>query len=131
MGALAGENPIGTSQVEAETHRLKETWKKDGDRTASQAPIATVCRPENPDDAEALLRALLTREQLTALDRIEHVTLAEVVRVCRGSRSLADAGRTLYNVSGDGKNPSDRLRKFLKRHHLDFHALSQGTGYTC
>ena len=131
MAALAGENPIGTSQVEAETHRLKETWKKDGDRTASQAPIATVCRPENPDDAEALLRALLTREQLTALDRIEHVTLAEVVRVCRGSRSLADAGRTLYNVSGDGKNPSDRLRKFLKRHHLDFHALSQGTGYTC
>lgn len=131
MAALAGENPIGTSQVEIEIKRLTAAWKTDENGAAHQADMPTVRPQEVSDTAETLLRTFLEEEQMAALDRVERVTLAEVVRVCRGSRSLADAGRTLFNVSGVGKNPSDRLRKFLKRHHLDFHALRKGTRDTC
>jgi transcriptional regulatory protein RtcR len=46
------------------------------------------------------------------------VQLADVVRVCRGSRSLSEAGRALYDVSRLQKrmpNDADRLRKYLAR----------------
>jgi transcriptional regulatory protein RtcR len=127
MATLAGENPIGTTQVEEEIKRLREAWTHDesGDSAGIQRPLPAARPTVTPDTAEALLRPLLNEERLAALDRIEEITLAEVVRVCRRSRSLADAGRTLYNVSGKGKNPSDRLRKYLQRHQLDFHALRE------
>ena len=128
MAALAGENPIGTSQVEVEITRLKEAWQTDGDGAEYQADMPTVCPPEFSDAAETLLHSSLKEEQMAVLDRIERVTLAEVVRVCRRSRSIADAGRTLYNVSGKEKNPSDRLSKFLKRHQLNFYTLIKKPG---
>jgi len=50
------------------------------------------------------------------------VQLAEVVRVCRASRTLSEAGRTLFAASRARKgstNDADRLRKYLKRFGLD------------
>jgi transcriptional regulatory protein RtcR len=54
------------------------------------------------------------------------VQLAEVVRVCRKSRSLSDAGRKLFYVSRTRKaspNDADRLRKYLARFGLEWDRL--------
>ena len=66
-----------------------------------------------PDES---LRALLGEERWEQLDRFDRVQLADVVRVCQESSSLAAAGRELFAASRIRKrtaNDSDRLRKYL------------------
>ncbi|MCK9621230.1 MAG: hypothetical protein M0R47_11920 [Methylobacter sp.] len=49
--------------------------------------------------------------------------LAEVLRVCRASRSLAEAGRVLFNHSRTQKacaNDSHRLKQYLQKLGLEF-----------
>jgi transcriptional regulatory protein RtcR len=61
------------------------------------------------------------------IDRFDRVQLAEVVRVCRASRSLSEAGRKLFDVSRMKKetaNDADRLRKYLARFGLDWSRVS-------
>ena len=63
------------------------------------------------------------------LDRFDRVQLADVVRVCRESRSLSEAGRTLFAASRarrTSKNDADRVRKYLARFALDFETLKPG-----
>ena len=60
------------------------------------------------------------------LDRFDRVQLAEVLRVCRASRSLSEAGRTLFAMSRLARkqaNDADRLQKYLARFGLDWDAL--------
>jgi transcriptional regulatory protein RtcR len=48
------------------------------------------------------------------------------VQVCRESKSLSDAGRTLFAVSRTAKrqpNDADRLKKYLARFGLTWDAL--------
>ena len=57
---------------------------------------------------------------------LRRVQLAEVVRVCRASRTLSDAGRRLFAASRTRKaapNDADRLRKYLARFGLEWSAL--------
>jgi transcriptional regulatory protein RtcR len=57
------------------------------------------------------------------LDRFDRVQLAEVIAVCRASRSLSDAGRALFAVSRQARrhaNDADRLQKYLARFGLDW-----------
>jgi transcriptional regulatory protein RtcR len=59
-------------------------------------------------------------EQLDLFDRVQ---LAEVIRVCRRSRTLSDAGRALFAVSRlqrKSANDADRLQKYLARFDLDW-----------
>jgi transcriptional regulatory protein RtcR len=80
-------------------------------------------REPPPDD-------LVTRvlgDDAQALDRFDRVQLADVLRVCAESRSLADAGRTLFAASRQRRtsvNDGDRLRKYLARFGLDFDRVS-------
>ena len=60
------------------------------------------------------------------LDRFDRVQLAEVLRVCRASRSLSEAGRTLFarsRLARKQANDADRLQKYLARFGLDWDAL--------
>ena len=60
---------------------------------------------------------------LTEIDAFDRVQLEEVVRVCRKSKSLSDAGRKLFAVSRQAKaqpNDADRLRKYLARFRLSW-----------
>lgn len=60
------------------------------------------------------------------LDRFDVVQLEEVLRVCRRSPSLSEAGRTLFAESRKGRtstNDADRLRKYLARFELSFAEL--------
>jgi transcriptional regulatory protein RtcR len=99
MATLAPSGRIDLTTAEDEIAHLRELW-----RASSE-----------PDSLFGL-----------QLDRFEQVQLAEVVAVCRTSRSLSEAGRTLFAVSRAQKgsvNDADRLRKYLARFGLDFEGV--------
>ncbi|MEM7353326.1 MAG: RNA repair transcriptional activator RtcR [Acidobacteriota bacterium] len=101
MATLAPGGRINTAVVEQEIGRLRTAWQ------ASEI-----------DQDDELLTGLLGAERLAELDRFDRVQLAEVVRVCRRSRYLAEAGRALFAASRLKKkqaNDADRLRKYLVR----------------
>jgi transcriptional regulatory protein RtcR len=107
MATLAPGARITEEVVLEELRRLRSDW-----RGAEPS--------EAPTDA---LFDVLTPEQIEDLDRFDRVQLADVVSVCRSSRSLSDAGRKLFSVSRSKKkssNDADRLRKYLARHGLAF-----------
>jgi len=56
------------------------------------------------------------------LDRFERVQLADVLEVCRGAKTLSEAGRVLFAASREKKgssNDTDRVRKYLARFGLE------------
>ncbi len=103
MATLAGGGRITVDGVDDEIARLTARW---------------AAADEPPDELDALLGPAAAAD----LDRFDRVQLADVVRVCRRSRSLSDAGRTLFAASRQKKataNDADRLRKYLARFGLD------------
>jgi transcriptional regulatory protein RtcR len=115
MATLAPGNRINVETVEEEIARLESAW-----------------RSSTPDENEGLLAAILGPERTAELDRFDCVQLAEAVRVCRGSKTLSEAGRRLFGVSRTRKaspNDADRLRKYLSRFGLswdDLHGMPEG-----
>ena len=72
---------------------------------------------------EAILLELFDSALLAEIDPFDRVQLAEVVRVCRASASLSEAGRALFCASRARKknpNDADRLRKYLMRFGLEW-----------
>jgi len=109
MATLAPGGRINLEGVEQEMHRLRAGWQSSGD---------------NEDDI--LLVDLIGAERLSELDRFDRVQLADVVRVCRKSRFLAQAGRELFAASRLKKkqaNDADRLRKYLSRFGLEWNEI--------
>jgi transcriptional regulatory protein RtcR len=103
MATLASGGRIGEDLVAEECDRLRRQWDP---------------RPAAGDDPLALLGARV--EQLDLFDRVQ---LAEVIRVCRRSCTLSDAGRALFAVSRlqrKSANDADRLQKYLARFDLDW-----------
>jgi transcriptional regulatory protein RtcR len=110
MAALAPGGRITESIVDEEIDRLRLAW--------SEADAAGAA-----DDG---LDRLLRTDVRADLDPFDRVQLAEVVRVCRRSRSLSEAGRRLFAVSRTKKavaNDADRLRKYLARFDLEWDAV--------
>jgi transcriptional regulatory protein RtcR len=73
------------------------------------------------------LACLLAPDQDEALDPFDRVQLVHVVGVCRSSRSLSEAGRTLFAASRSRRatsNDADRLRKYLARFDLTWQGLN-------
>lgn len=115
MATLATGGRITEKIVEEETLRLQKVW-------SSFEPNETL--------PTAILREVMPTETLCKLDFFDQFQLAEVIRVCRKSRSLAQAGRILFNQSRTLKsnaNDSHRLKQYLQRFDLDFHAASENT----
>jgi transcriptional regulatory protein RtcR len=109
MATFAPSGRIDVATVEVEQARLRRFW--------SAGPAA----------ADAL-DGLLGPDALAAIDPFDRAQLAEVVRTCRRSRSLSDAGRALFSVSRTRRassNDADRLRKYLQRFGLDWAAASE------
>jgi transcriptional regulatory protein RtcR len=83
----------------------------------------------DPDPDATLLGAVMG-DRADTLDAFDRVQLAGVIRACRASRSLSEAGRRLFARSMEGRasrNDADRLRKYLDRFDLTWAAL-QGPG---
>ncbi len=115
MATLAPGGRINVQGVEQEVARLRTGWQLSAG---------------NEDDVQladdSLLASLLGDERLLELDRFDRVQLAEVVRVCRKSRFLAQAGRELFAASRLKKkqaNDADRLRKYLARFGLEWNEI--------
>ena len=106
MATLSPRGRIDVECVDAETARLRRLW-------AGAA---------ESDGLDALLGP-----EAAAIDPFDRVQLAEVLRVCRASRSLSEAGRTLFAASRlkrSSANDADRLRKYLARFGLDWGAAN-------
>ena len=73
------------------------------------------------------LEGLLSDEQLAAIDCFDRLQLQSVIEVCRSSRSLSEAGRTLFDKSRAQRavvNDADRLRKYLQKFGLSWDAVA-------
>jgi transcriptional regulatory protein RtcR len=111
MATLAPGGRISNHIVEEETKRLLASWDSPG---------------ESPSPAD--LQEFLDERRLEELDLFDRAQLAFVVEVCRRSRSLSDAGRTLFGASRARKifsNDADRLRKYLARFGVEFSRIQQ------
>ena len=99
------------------------------DRECVELEVARLVRlwSGTSDDGDGL-EAVLDPVALSTLDPFDRVQLAHVVSACRRSRSLSDAGRTLFAASRarrTSSNDADRLRKYLARFGLDWQTLSE------
>jgi transcriptional regulatory protein RtcR len=104
MATLAPGGRITPDVVDGEIDRLRRSW------------------PSSAIDADnECLTMILGEEVGRNLDMFDRVQLAEVLRICRASRNLSDAGRTLFHITRQGKktsNDADRLRKYLARFNI-------------
>jgi transcriptional regulatory protein RtcR len=98
MATLAAGGRITAGLVTEEIERLKKHW--------------------GTGSIEKTARLLPGSIDAAKLDLFDRVQLEEVVRVCRGAKSLSEAGRKMFSVSRQSKsqaNDADRLRKYLSR----------------
>ncbi|HEY1098991.1 MAG TPA: RNA repair transcriptional activator RtcR [Myxococcota bacterium] len=110
LATLAAGGRITEADVDREVSRLQQRWQ-----TTTSTSAAT--------SSTTALTTVLSAEQLATLDRFDAVQLADVVGVCRQSKTLSEAGRTLFAASRLTKtssNDADRLRKYLAGHGLTF-----------
>jgi transcriptional regulatory protein RtcR len=111
LATLAPQGRIGTSQVDEEMARLRRLWGTTNNQHDTLA-----------DD---FLQQVLG-SRASEIDLFDAAGLRVVLDVCRRSRSLSDAGRTLFSASRQNKNSrndADRLKKYLARFGLEFRAL--------
>jgi len=110
MATLSTGGRITAEAVEEEIARLVSLWRRGG-----AAPVDGI--------ADAI-----GAEAAAELDPFDRVQLAEVLRVCKASQSLSDAGRALFAASRARKssvNDADRLRKYLARFGLSWKAIAE------
>lgn len=133
MATMSEGGRITREIVEAEIIRLRDKWAGEQSAQAivtnAQSRRTKSSAPEAPTPALELLRPYLTAEERELLEPLELVQLAEVIRICASSRSMAEAGRRLFKPINDsevggGANYSDRMRKYLRRYHLDWETLT-------
>jgi len=115
MATLAESGRINDAIVDGEVARLRQLWRPV--RAFSADPDATAAT------TAVDLDSLLGTDAAAQLDPFDALQLEAVVRVCRTSKSLSDAGRKLFAVSRLAKrqpNDADRLKKYLARFHLSW-----------
>ena len=111
MSTLSLGGRISVDVVEEEIERLVLSW---ADAIGSGV-----------DDR---LRQWIGVERLAELDLFDREQLSQVLAVCLRSRSLSEAGRTLFGVSRERKtttNDADRLRKYLSRFGIDWSEITR------
>lgn len=106
---LAHRGRITVAMVEDEISTLQSQWRD----------------AEKNTDLKLLIRYLGSAAD--QVDPFDVPQLANVIRICKRSQSLSDAGRTLFAASRaekKSKNDADRLRKYLARFGLDWAQVS-------
>jgi transcriptional regulatory protein RtcR len=105
MATLAPGGRISRAVLHAELARLRSSWQTH----------------PSPGSDEELLSEALGAEGAARLDLFDRAQLACVIRVCRSSATLSEAGRRLFAVTREKRkvtNDADRLRKYLARFDL-------------
>lgn len=109
MATLANAGRISRNIVDDEIERLRQSW--------------------GGGMVEDGLGRYLPEHVLDGMDLFDRLQLANVLEVCSVSRSLADAGRKLFDKSREKRttaNDSDRLRKYLAKFGLDWKSVAGG-----
>ena len=112
-GSGGGGGRITLELVEQEIRHIQSRWQHTASATTGSA-------------SDSALEQFLSVSQIQELDRFDRVQLEDVLRVCRESPTLSEAGRTLFAASRQGKktpNDADRLRKYLARFSLSWQDL--------
>lgn len=112
MATLAVGGRITEAIVEDEIKRLRMAW---GGFIG-----------QKPFNSKQILAELVAPEYLRTMDLFDQLQLAEVLSVCKGCKSLAEAGRALFDVSRGQKtsaNDSHRLKQYLKKFGLTFQMI--------
>lgn len=115
---LAEGGRISTDLVNAELQRLRWLW--------AMSPKAET--GPGLANSSADLMGLLPTQTHSQLDLFDQLQLAAVVQICRTSRTLSEAGRTLFNRSREQRsvvNDADRLRKYLQKWGLRWDDVSR------
>jgi transcriptional regulatory protein RtcR len=113
LATLSEAGRITDSVVDEEIRRLNRMWQHHDGRTG---------RPE-VDLAE-----LMGEQAAAQLDLFDALQLQAVIKVCRQSNNMSDAGRKLYAVSRDAKakpNDADRLKKYLTKFGVNWEDVSR------
>ncbi|MCK5903339.1 MAG: RNA repair transcriptional activator RtcR [Cocleimonas sp.] len=114
MATLASGGRINETIVTLEIQRLKSDWQ--------------YYQPSNHiNSTKTILCSVLDKETVEQIDTFDQIQLAEVIRICRNSPTMANAGRKLFNISRTIKtNPNDshRIRQYLKKYNLCFKQLN-------
>jgi len=114
LATLADGGRISTALVDAELQRLRWLWQ----RGAKSGP---------PAGDQPSLDTLIDPDTLAGLDLFDRLQLESVLRICRESRTLSDAGRKLFDRSREQRsvvNDADRLRKYLQKYGLGWNRVS-------
>jgi transcriptional regulatory protein RtcR len=109
MATLAPGGRITTDVVQEEISRLKALWNTD-----------------ETDTNKKFLTEVIGEDKAEQLDRFEKIQLADVLEVCRESKSMSEAGRKIFAVSRKNKrktNDSDRLRKYLAKYNITWNDI--------
>lgn len=109
MATLCTGARITEDVVSKEVERLRQRWQ-------------TTTTPSTPSPTTTLT-TWLSPTAVAGLDRFDAVQLADVLSVCRQSKTLSEAGRALFaasRITKTSSNDADRLRKYLAGHGLTF-----------
>jgi transcriptional regulatory protein RtcR len=109
MATLSEGGRITKELVDQEIDRLNFSWR-------------TIDKPNTQYDVERWL----DQEALESIDPFDRPQLAYTLQICGQSKSLSDAGRTLFAVSRNQRkstNDSDRLRKYLAKYDLSWESI--------
>lgn len=110
MATFASGGRITEDIVQQEIQRLSVAWQGFDPATST----------------DSLLAQYLTAEALAGIDYFDRLQLQQVLQVCRDCKTLAEAGRRLFEVSRDKKssiNDSHRLKQYLQKFGLNFQQL--------
>ena len=110
MATLSPGGRITPAALADEIERLKAAWSM----------------PAAGGDPDAVLAGVLSGQARGKLDLFDQAQLAFVVRICRESATLSDAGRKLFAATRENRktaNDADRLRKYLARFDLDWQGV--------
>lgn len=105
MATLSPSGRINTATVEREIERLRKRWQP-SDRASGMS-----------------LQQYVGKEVIAEMDKFDQMQLANVIRVCRQSKTLAEASRVLFDKTRLKKqiqNDSHRLRMYLQKFGLSF-----------
>lgn len=109
MATLASGGRITEDIVDNEIDRLQLDWSGN--------------QNNNGNGDKQILEKALSEEAYENLDLFDRPQLAHVIRICKQSKSMADAGRKLFDKSRllkSASNDSQRLKVYLKKYGLEF-----------
>lgn len=113
MATLANGGRITEELVDNEIQRLQIDWN------------GQAIENNSASDNE-LLEKVLSKQAYENLDLFDRPQLVNVIKTCQKSKSMADAGRKLFDKSRlqkSASNDSQRLRIYLKKYGLEFKNL--------